>query len=198
MFSLLLLSSTDPSQRRLRLSSKAVILNDIENLTVDKLYCIVGFPNISKFASVIDPMLSGKTSKEFLDHLRQCESGHNPSYHGFRGQSIMSNSIMTQQMMQPISFDNNLPDDTLQDKQIDDLHLYEFENISLEKKERLMLPIFDIETNYKDVYHCKIDAIQYGNIYARYNEQKQYEEVRSLFVFPSRIFFVFSYRFGIV
>lgn len=177
-FSLILLSSSDPSTRRLRLSSKAVILNDIENLTVDKLYCIVGFPNISKFASVIDPMLSGKGVREFLDHLQRCESGPTPSYNrSYRAQSLMSNSVMQQQIIAPLSFDNDLPTDTFQDTQIDDLHLYEFEKISLQKRERLMLPIFDIETTYKDVYHCKIDGAQYGHFYAKYDEQKQYEEV---------------------
>jgi hypothetical protein len=43
-----------------------------------------------------------------------------------------------------------------------------------------MLPIFDIETTYKDVYHCKISEPQnqyYG--YATGAEKKdEYEEVR--------------------
>jgi hypothetical protein len=180
---LVLLSSKDPSIKKLRLSSKAVILNDIENLNVDNLFCIVGFPNISKFASVIDPIISGNNVKEFLDHLQQCEAGYaGPHFRNPLG--IMSNSVMTQQMcqsqqmLQPPSFDNNVPDNTQQDDHVDDLHLYEFKNILLQKKERLMLPIFDIETSYKDVYHCKIVGSQSEYIYSGYNEKKQYEEVK--------------------
>ncbi len=171
---MILLSSKDPSIKRLRLSSKAVILNDIEDLNVENLFCIVGFPNISKFASVIDPIISGEDVKEFLNDLQQCEAPHTSSRYFPNNLSIMSNSVMTQQQIYlPPSFDNNIPDNTQQDDHVDDLHLYEFKNILLQKKERLMLPIFDIETTYKDVYHCKINGSQ-----LTYEEKKQYEEVK--------------------
>jgi hypothetical protein len=179
---LVLLSSKDPLIKKLHLSSKAVILNDIENMNVKNLFCIVGFPNISKFASVIDPIISGENVQQFLDHLKQCEVQNVRSRY-YNNSSIMSNSIMTQQMVtqqqmiMPPSFDNNVPDDTQQDTNVDDLHLYEFKNVLLKKKERLMLPIFDIEIDYKDVYHCKINALEFANIYSRDDEKKQYEEV---------------------
>ena len=176
--SLTLLPSKDPSEKRLRLSSKAVILNDIENMTVDNLFCIVGFPNISKFASVIDPMVSREDVKAFLEHLKQSEvtgRGHrHPNY-----ANVMSNSIMTQQMAMPMSsFNNDGPDDDPpEETNVDDLHLYDFKNIFLQKKERLMLPIFEIEIPYKDVYHCKINALQSGGIYSGYEEQDKFEDV---------------------
>lgn len=184
-FSLVLLSSENLPVKRLRLSSKAVILNDIENMNVDNLFCIVGFPNISKFAAVIDPIISGKNVQEFLNHLKQCEMGNVMSSRipQYAQQSIMSNSIMTQQMMpqhmalQP-SFDNNTTDNTQQDTNVDDLHLYEFKNIVLNKKERLMLPIFDIEIPYKDIYNCKINGLRSEYIYARQDEKQPYEDVR--------------------
>ncbi|CAF0882267.1 unnamed protein product [Adineta steineri] len=173
-YNLVLLNSNDPSTKRLRLSSKAVILNDIENMTVDNLFCIVGFPNISKFASVIDPIISGDDVKTFLNSLTQCETTHSRGH----GHSIMSNSIMTQQMaMPPMSSNISIPDDTSQDVNVDDLHLYEFKNILLQKKERLMLPIFDIEIPYKDIYHCKINSLQSEYMHSGYGEKKPFEEV---------------------
>jgi hypothetical protein len=173
---LTILSSNDSSIKRLRLLSKAVILNDIENMNIDHLFCIVGFPNISKFASIVDPMISGDNVKAFLDQLGQCEANTGRSRHP---NSHMSNSIMTQQMVMPMSAPSNSGlDDTQQDANVDDLHLYEFQNISLHKKERLTLPIFDIEIPYKDVYHCKIYSSQFGSVFSGYNENKSYEEVR--------------------
>jgi hypothetical protein len=194
---LVLLSSKDPSIKRLRLSAKAVILNDIENLNVENLFCIVGFPNISKFASIIDPIISGNNVQEFLINLQQCETGHPRlplNIYSHINQSIVSNSVMTQQclpdptsMSNPVmikptpistSLGSNVPDNTQQDDHADDLHLYGFKNILLQKKERLMLPIFDFETAYKDVYHCKINEPQSAYRYAGYEEKKQYEEVK--------------------
>jgi hypothetical protein len=77
------------------------------------------------------------------------------------------------------SSNNYGPDDTQsqQDTNTDDLHLYEFKNVLLQKKERLMLPIFDIEIPFKDVYHCKINALHSGSTYSGYNETKQFEDV---------------------
>jgi hypothetical protein len=182
---LTILSSNDSSIKRLRLLSKAVILNDIENMNIDHLFCIVGFPNISKFASIVDPMISGDNVKAFLDQLGQCEANTGRSRHP---NSHMSNSIMTQQMVMPITQLMAMPmsapsnsgiDDTQQDANVDDLHLYEFQNISLHKKERLTLPIFDVEIPYKDVYHCKIYSSQSGSVFSGYDETKSYEEVRS-------------------
>ena len=175
---MILLSSKDPSVKQLRLSSKAVILNDIENMNVDNLFCIVGFPNVSKFASVVDPIISGADVRTFLNQLNQSESGVGRHYP--HNASIMSNSVMTQQMVQPMLSSNSYgPEDTQtqQDTNTDDLHLYEFKNVLLQKKERLMLPIFDIEIPYKDVYHCKINALHSGSTYSGYNETKQFEDV---------------------
>ncbi len=185
---MVLLSSKDPSVKKLRLSSKAVILNDIEHINAENLFCIVGFPNISKFASVIDPIISGANVQEFLDQLKRCEAGSSGS-HYYNNQSVMLNSIMTQQqMVMPMSSSDNYgPDNTQQDTNTDDLHLYEFKNVLLQKKERLMLPIFDIEIAYKDVYHCKINALHSGSIYSGYDEKKQYEEVEFHFIFISII-----------
>lgn len=173
----MLLTSNDPTVKKLRLSAKAVILNDIENMTVDNLYCIVGFPNVSKFASVIDPIISGADVRTFLNELKQSETGTSRGYPN-NNPSVFSNSIMTQQIQQIAPYTMNYaPDDTQNDTNVDDLHLYEFKNISLNKKERLMLPMFDVEIPYKDVYHCKIDTSQTSPLYSGYSENKQYEEV---------------------
>lgn len=149
-------------------------------MNVDNLFCIVGFPNISKFASVIDPMISGKDVQEFLNHLSQCETGNVVSrVPQYATQSVMSNSIMTQQMALPPSFDNNVPNDNQQDTNVDDLHLYEFKNILLKKKERLMLPIFDLEIAYKDVYHCKVNRVQSEYAHLSHDDTKPYEDVKN-------------------
>ncbi|CAF4416511.1 unnamed protein product [Rotaria socialis] len=176
-YNLILLSSQDPSLKRLRLSSKAVILNDIENMNVDNLFCIVGFPNVSKFASVTDPIISGDDVKTFLERLQQCEiESARPNYNSFA--NVASNSVRMQQMVMPMSSSTSqVPDDSQQDTHVDDLHLYEFKNILLQKKERLMLPIFDIEIPYRDVYHCKIGTAKSTNDYYGYENKNDFEEV---------------------
>lgn len=174
--SLVILPSTESSGKRLRLSSKAVILNDIENMHVDNLFCIVGFPNISKFASVRDPIIDGNDVRTFLDQLKQAETSGNAA--AFGGASLMSNSLMMQQVMRPPMVPStDISDASQVDNDGDDLHLYEFKNVLLQKKERLIVPIFDIELPYKDVYHCEIKGVGNDIYYGQYREPKDFEEV---------------------
>lgn len=155
-----------------------MILNDIENIHVKNLFCIVGFPNISKFASVVDPTINNSDVKEFLGQLQQSESGaSHPVYHGRH--SAMSNSVMMQQMVVAPSFAGNtaaeLNPSTTDN---DDLHLYDFHDVLLEKKKRLVLPIFNIDLPYKDVYSCDIDSMSHDSYYHQQNKQ-DFEEVGS-------------------
>lgn len=150
---------------------------------VDNLFCIVGFPNISKFASVTDPIVGGSDVQTFLNQLKGAEASANAVAYG--AASAMSNSIMTQQMMPSASFavaapmDASMSDASQVDADSDDLHLYEFKNVLLEKKERLIVPIFDIELPYKDVYHCEIKETDLNVYYAHQNQEtKDFEEVR--------------------
>jgi hypothetical protein len=178
---LVLPSANDKSDKRLRLSSKAVLLNDIENMQVTSLYCIVGFPNISKFASVTDPILTRNDVNEFLNQLRSCEMyGDQSSGHGHP--SVMSNSIITQAMpvqrMLPSNSSSNNSQDDDDDDSKGDLHLYRFGDVLLKKKERLILPIFDVELPYRDVYHCRIRGSMLARGYSHSSSNEQYEEVR--------------------
>ncbi|CAF0849044.1 unnamed protein product [Didymodactylos carnosus] len=182
-----LITSSDISVKLLRLSSKCVVLNDIENIQIDQLSCIVGHPNMSKFVSVIDPLMGTQTVQQFLDQLSGCETGVVGRGGNYASQ-ITSNSIMTQQAHYPTrnpqsqrsNGDNQEAMDGADVVTVDDLHLYEFKNILLQEKERILLPIFDIEVPYKDVYHCKIDQNQQQyrpSSPMNYDEQKQNAEV---------------------
>ncbi|CAF0872030.1 unnamed protein product, partial [Didymodactylos carnosus] len=182
-----LITSSDNSVKLLRLSSKCVVLNDIENIQIDQLSCIVGHPNMSKFVSVIDPLMGTQTVQQFLDQLSGCETSVVSRAVNYASQ-ITSNSIMTQQAYFPPRIpkpqrsisDNEDATDGADVVAVDDLHLYEFKNILLQEKERILLPIFDIEVPYKDVYHCKIDPNQQqyrSSPSMNYDEQKQNAEV---------------------
>lgn len=168
---------------------------------VNNLFCIVGFPNISKFASVTDPIIGGSDVQTFLNQLKGAEASSNAV--AFGGASIMSNSIMTQQAMpaaRPSARMDALMSDANQaDTDNGDLHLYEFKNVLLEKKERLIVPVFDIELPYKDVYHCEIKEADVDVYFAHQHvEPKDFEEVRHPDILHSLINSLSSFRFGIV
>ena len=211
-FSLVLLASGNPREKKLRLTSKAVILNDIENMRVGHLFCIVGFQHTNKFVSITDPLVSTDSVERFLGKWKQSENSptidsfNQLPYNvpppplaaysaepmgGFGGLASFASLGSVGSANYPVPA---LPQS---DTDADDLHLYEFKDVLLQKKERLMLPIFDLELPYRDVYHCHIDGLQLSNMHSGFNEKKDHEEVR-FFSSGSSISFLFLRRFGTV
>jgi hypothetical protein len=147
----------------LRLSLKCVILNDIEDIKVENLSCIVGHPNLSTYTHITDSVFSTKSTKEFLDELNG--SGSSSSYSSHSKNHQYTSNRFNLQMNSPrdvMKSSDDEDDDRKQDTN-DDFHLYKFQHVLLEKDERLSLPIFDMQVPYKDVYHCEIDPENQSN-----------------------------------
>jgi hypothetical protein len=125
------------------------MLNDIEDIEINNLSCIVGHPNLSTYTKIIDPIFSKKSAVEFLDELNRCDSSFSSS--SFQSHQYTSNRFNLQMNTSKYAMVSS-DDDTN-----DDFYLYKFQHVLLEKNERLSLPIFDMQVPYKDVYHCKID-----------------------------------------
>jgi hypothetical protein len=128
-------------------------MNDIEDIHVKNLFCIVGHPNLSKYVNVIDPLFNENTLKEFLAEIARCDKPLaswevQPSRHRLNNRQNISDYEMPP---------SDGGDANASDNANDDFHLYEFRDILLDQKEKLSLPVLDIEVPYKDFYHCTID-----------------------------------------
>ncbi|CAF1347834.1 unnamed protein product [Didymodactylos carnosus] len=92
--------------------------------------------------------------KKFLKQLAVPESlPADRKYRGYvvyRPPSVSGNTMSSQQT------DDDENENAGQNTN-DDFLLYKFQHVLLEKKEKILLPIFDIQVPYKDIYHCKID-----------------------------------------
>ncbi|CAF1405098.1 unnamed protein product, partial [Rotaria sp. Silwood1] len=156
-YNLNLMAPSESSVKNLRLSMKCVMMNDIEDVNIKGLFCIVGHPNLSKYIDVIDPIFNTQSAKEFLDQLARCDlpsssSWLSPSYQNantrFNPRMNTSNYVVVPTDDEDVIINHDANDD---------FHLYKFHDVLLEQNEKLSLPIFDIEIPYKDIYHCKIN-----------------------------------------
>ena len=160
-----LITPSGSDGKMLRVSSKCVLFNDIEDLEVENLSCIVGHPNLSKHIDIIDPMLNAKSAKEFLREIEAVESPSlsysNKQNYGSTRFNVRANQSKFDDDIEP--FDNLEEDKDTKDESNDDFDLYQFRNVRLEQNERISLPIFDMHVPYKDVYHCKINPKERAN-----------------------------------
>ncbi|UJR18079.1 hypothetical protein I4U23_004979 [Adineta vaga] len=167
-YDIILMKSKKSNTKMLRLSMKCVLMNDIEDLQAASLVCIVGHPNLSKYINVTDAVFSDKSAKDFLKEMAQCE--HSSSSRSSSLWLPTQNCAGTRfyqstndSKSDDTSFDEENKDVEDKDNESngsDDLYLYEFHNILLDRKEKILLSVFNIETPYKDLYQCKIDQTQ--------------------------------------
>ncbi|CAF1618875.1 unnamed protein product, partial [Didymodactylos carnosus] len=132
------------------LQAKTIILNDIENLQIEQLSCLVGYSNITKFSHLTDPLIGQQTVDTFIHQLKPNYSARQHVLESNSNKISNRSQMLVKAEQQDGGDDNNH----------NDLFLYNFKNILLMKNERLVLPIFNLELQYKDVYQCQIKPYQ--------------------------------------
>ena len=141
----------NPEKKVLKLTAKAVILNDVEGIVAQNLSCVAGFPNIT-FSNVKDPLSNVEKITDFINSLNSVSNAREqPRSRGvtatMAAQQVMVNSAYGGPSMDSENSNTNEPTSN------NDLHFYNFHNVTLPKDERVYLPIFNMETKYCDVYH---------------------------------------------
>jgi len=118
----------------------SIVMNDAEDLTIDELVCVAGVPAM-KYSDIIDPLISKQEIPNVLKAI------HNPKYTYFSSGATVDTS--------------NLALVKKEEKEgtasMDDLHFYKFRQVSLKKNDRIVLPVFDSQVPFTDVYHCEVD-----------------------------------------
>jgi hypothetical protein len=150
--------------KKARVTTKAEIIDEIEDLDNVSVNLVTGFPNL-KFADVTDPMAMRGNLAAFLNNLANPAQG--ADYRG-RGdvvmrQSVMENSRIGDEEMFPAYASGPQEGQTREE-----LFFYEQRNVTLKKGERGYYPLFTTEVPYEHLYEWKIgDAIddqeQYRN-----------------------------------
>lgn len=141
-----LVNIEDPEKARVSL--KATLVNDAEDLEGVDAYFVVGYPNF-RFAEILSPMALDRSLSDFLSEL---EGAEGRSRAGF---GRLSN-VMTQRaasLEDTVSLDAGL--DGLAGAAgaaEEDLFLYEKKGLSLKKGERAEYPLFSRQVDYKHVY----------------------------------------------
>jgi len=144
-----LVNIEDP--KKARLTMKATLVNDAEDLDGVDAYFVVGFPNF-RFADVRSPMALDQALGQFLTELGRAEAKDEALG---RAASVMSQRMAPLQEAASLDYGlSGLPD--VAGASEEDLFLYGKKGLALKKGERAEYPIFSHEVDYKHVYEWKV------------------------------------------
>ncbi|MHC4758945.1 MAG: hypothetical protein ACYTE8_09830 [Planctomycetota bacterium] len=173
------ISETD----ELKLSAKAVVINEVCELEGVKLELVTGFPNL-KFADVMSPLAKKENLALFLNALSSGQSRVDEMG------GVLSN-VMTQQrafrgggMMGGMGGGGYMMEDSFMPgygaaeagTAAEDLFLYPVEDVHLGKGETGYLPLFTESVPYKHIY--KWDIPDYVSEEERYSNQRRGQDER--------------------
>jgi len=167
-----LINLEDP--KKARMTMKATLINDAENLENVDFFFVVGYPNFL-YADVLSPMALEESITQFIQGLRR--EGRQEDAGGlmaitrqradFRESGALSNLDYGYETIK------GLPGAAEED-----LFLYHKEKISVKKGERAYYPIFFDEVDYKHIYEWEIpDTINVDpRGYQRSEQEKKEKE----------------------
>ena len=146
-----LVNIEDPEKARITM--KAVLINDVENLEGAEVFFVVGYPNFV-YADVLSPLTLGQALNQFIGALEGGDSRRNE--YG-RMANIMRQSVTFAEEAPASSLDASYA--TLKGvpgASEEDLFLYHKKGISLNKGERAYYHIFSQQVDYKHIYEWDV------------------------------------------
>jgi hypothetical protein len=136
-----------------RITMKAVLINDVEDLEEAEVFFVVGYPNFV-YADVLSPLTLGQALNQFIGAL---EGGDRRRNEYGRMANIMRQSVTFAEEAPASSLDASYA--TLKGvpgASEEDLFLYHKKGISLNKGERAYYHIFSQQVDYKHIYEWDV------------------------------------------
>jgi hypothetical protein len=154
---------SDPSQARL--TAKAVVINEAEDLKGTHLDLITGFPNLG-FADIADPLAGKESLAGFLASLAR-GSSQAESRRGIMAQNAMFAGVAE------LGREALFPEygAAAVGKTVEDLFFYPVEQVTLGKGETGYYPLFTASVPYKQIYQWEIP--DYINREDRYGDPRR-------------------------
>ena len=163
-----LIDISDP--KTAKLSSKAIVINEVADLHGVHLDLVTGFPNI-QFGEVNSPVAMSQNLEGFLNALTSGRSESRRRGHMIQQQAVMSNFARFEERTRaPMPGYSTAREGTVSE----DLFLYPVDNLTLPRGETACIPLFTAEVPYKHIYIWKIPDMLDKN--ERYQRERERDE----------------------
>jgi len=160
------LDISDP--KKLVLTSKATVINDLEDMEGVDFRFVTGFPNI-RFADIVDPLVMNTNADQFIGAISGT-GGFGGGMGGPGGGGGRAGEMMNQKAALPMTADAMAAamDMDGEGVQAGDLFFYTKSNMTLKKSERGMYMLFQSSGPYKEIYSWIVQDETSDNVEYRF------------------------------
>lgn len=157
------LDITDP--KKMVLTAKATVVNDLEDMEGADFRFITGFPNI-RFAGITDPLVMNENADQFISTI----SGGGFGGGGRGGPGGRAGEMMNQKAQAPMTpaMMDSVMDMDGEGMQAGDLFFYTKPKLTLKKGERGLYMLFQADMPYKEIYTWIVEDETVDNIEYRF------------------------------
>lgn len=150
--------------QKAKLSLKANVLNDLEDVTDVEMNFVVGVPSFN-FGHIQDPLASSQDFFTFINNLKRKNGSYNNTFSNADAYSV---TFDPETYEEKIVLIGEKPQ--VEGANNEDLFFYKKRNITLEKGSRAMFDILEMEFEYEDIYTSFLKPSNYNP--NSYNSQK--------------------------
>jgi hypothetical protein len=169
--------------KKLTFVSKAVLLDDLDEIKDVETRLVTGFPNVY-FLPVVDPLLAANTVEDYIRSIGMADAALNARSNGFGGMGGQSAGSMSQATLPESFVTGNIPGSMDHDNpaglEEGDLFFYRQPHVTMAKGDRSYYILSDAKLDYKEVYTWdSADTINNDSIYdyGRSNQPQPLDEV---------------------
>lgn len=156
---------------------QAILINELTDMENVTAHLVVGVPSFA-FKETLDPLALQREAAQLSGYFQQ----------GDRSQLLTQNAIMTQTARMsermappPVATDTvDLGPDVADANRNEDLFIFTVKNLTLEKGQRMTLPVAEYAMKYKDVYALELPFAPPSDVRMHLNNEQQAEIARLL------------------
>lgn len=141
------------SDTKAKLTLRATLMNDIEDIQNANLNFVVGVPNFA-YSYLQSPLTSNESVITFINTLNQ-NSNVSPSFNR-RSDNIVSQSLVNYASRDIEVFDEEIIFKGMEGQDAEDLFFYTLANVSLPKGGRAFYDILQTEIDYQHIYEVEL------------------------------------------
>jgi len=152
---------------------QATLINELTDLDDVSCHLVVGVPTF-QFKDTLDPM----ALQQDIARL----SGYFNEQNARRTSNVLSNAYQSQVIAynRETPPEGNLGPEAGDGKQVEDLHIFTIEHVTLRKGERMVVPIWEEKLTYRNVYTLDLPIAPPAEAWHNYNNEQQEELARLL------------------
>lgn len=160
-----------------RVRLQATLINEMTDLENVTLHLVIGVPHFA-FQDTIDPISLGQTVAQLSPYFQQGTQTAFAFSNAIQSQVRMTEQRAPMPAPAPTGTDAELGEGFSEGAKREDLYVFPVSGVSLQKGERMVVPIVDFELPYEDVFTVKLPVNPPREVSQNLDDEQQRELAR--------------------